>query len=218
MIPDFQSFMLPLLRQLEDGTDKRISDLSEALADEFQLSDADKKETLASGQKRYKNRVAWARTYLLKAGLLKSTGWGTVRITAEGKKVLANPPDRISKLYLRQYPGFAEFSDSSKPDPGDTDKDDLSEQSPDERMGSLYTEIRDALADELLQKIKTCSSVFFEQLVVDLLLAMGYGGSREDAGQAIGSSGDNGVDGIIKEDRLGLDVIYIQAKRWDNTV
>jgi len=132
--------------------------------------------------------------------------------------VLTNPPEKITISYLEQFPEFVEFRYGGKQEPEGTDKGKEEQQSPDEGMAMLYKEISDALADELLEKIKSCSPAFFERLVVDLLLAMGYGGSREDAGEAIGTSGDGGVDGIIKEDRLGLDVIYIQAKRWENTV
>ena len=195
-----------------------MADLFEVLANEFQLTENDKKEQLARGQLKFKNRISWARTYLLKARLIKSTGRGLVQITARGQQVLTNPPEKITISYLEQFPEFVEFRYGGKQEPEGTDKGKEEQQSPDEGMAMLYKEISDALADELLEKIKSCSPAFFERLVVDLLLAMGYGGSREDAGEAIGTSGDGGVDGIIKEDRLGLDVIYIQAKRWENTV
>ncbi len=195
-----------------------MADLFEVLANEFQLTENDKKEQLSRGQLKFKNRISWARTYLLKARLIKSTGRGLVQITARGQQVLTNPPEKITISYLEQFPEFVEFRYGGKQEPEGTDKGKEEQQSPDEGMAMLYKEISDALADELLEKIKSCSPAFFERLVVDLLLAMGYGGSREDAGEAIGTSGDGGVDGIIKEDRLGLDVIYIQAKRWENTV
>ncbi|HHV07231.1 MAG TPA: restriction endonuclease [Firmicutes bacterium] len=217
-IPGFQAFMLPFLNQLADKTEKRMADLFEVLANEFQLTENDKKEQLSRGQLKFKNRISWARTYLLKARLIKSTGRGLVQITARGQQVLTNPPEKITISYLEQFPEFVEFRYGGKQEPEGTDKGKEEQQSPDEGMAMLYKEISDALADELLEKIKSCSPAFFERLVVDLLLAMGYGGSREDAGEAIGTSGDGGVDGIIKEDRLGLDVIYIQAKRWENTV
>ena len=217
-IPGFQAFMLPFLNQLADKTEKRMADLFEVLANEFQLTENDKKEQLSRGQLKFKNRISWARTYLLKARLIKSTGRGLVQITARGQQVLTNPPEKITISYLEQFPEFVEFRYGGKQEPEGTDKGKEEQQSPEEGMAMLYKEISDALADELLEKIKSCSPAFFERLVVDLLLAMGYGGSREDAGEAIGTSGDGGVDGIIKEDRLGLDVIYIQAKRWENTV
>jgi restriction system protein len=160
--------------------------------------------------------VAWAKTYLKKAGLLTQPSRGVVRITDEGRAVLARKPARIDNAFLAGYPSFTEFYDRTAPElPGDETPPDSA--TPEEALEASYLALRNALADELLEKVKSCSPGFFERLVVDLLVAMGYGGSRADAGQALGRSGDGGIDGIIKEDKLGLDVLCIQAKRWEKT-
>jgi restriction system protein len=223
-IPDYQALMLPLLRILSDGASWHISDYTAALARAFDLSDEEQRQLLPSGnQTVIKNRAGWARTYLLKAGLVESVARGSVRISDQGRQALARNPLRIDNAFLSQFESFNDFKATtgtrSRPaeramvEPGsDQDTD------PTDRLDSAYGEIRAALATELLDQVKTSSPQFFERLVVDLLVAMGYGGSRDDAGQAVGGSGDDGIDGIIKEDRLGLDVVYIQAKRWDNTV
>jgi restriction system protein len=217
-IPDYQEFMLPVLELLADGQDHRLRDLTKAVADRFKLTDAERAEMLPSGQQTViSNRVAWAKTYLKKAGLLANPVRGMARITDEGKKVLTQRPGKIDNEFLRKYPSFAEFYKKNKPV---ETKDDHPEPAatPEESLESAYGILHDALADELLDKVESCSPAFFEHLVVDLLVAMGYGGSLADAGQAIGKSGDGGIDGIIKEDKLGLDVVCIQAKRWEKTV
>jgi restriction system protein len=217
-IPDYQEFMLPVLELLANGQDHRLRDLTKAAADRFKLTDAERAERLPSGQQTViSNRVAWAKTYLKKAGLLANPVRGMVQITDEGKKVLAQKPAKIDNDFLRKYPSFAEFYQKTAPVEIPDDHPEIT-ATPEESLESAYGILHDALADELLDKAKSCSPTFFEHLVVDLLVAMGYGGSLADAGQAIGKSGDGGIDGIIKEDKLGLDVVCIQAKRWEKTV
>jgi len=220
-VPDFQSFLFPLLKALGDGEEHSLHEIIETLADQFELNGEDRRELLPSGrQAKFDNRVGWARTYLKKAGLLESTGRGRFRINDRGMAVLReNPPD-INVKYLKQYPEFLEFHGGSSKD----DENDLSEdatgktKTPEEILETSYQDLRRDLAQDLLDRIMGCSPDFFEKLVVDLLVAMGYGGSRKDAGEAVGRSGDGGIDGIIKEDKLGLDAVYIQAKRWEGTV
>jgi restriction system protein len=219
-IPDYQSIMLPLLKFAGDGTEHSLRETIEALADEFDLSDEERKELLPSGQQAtFDNRVGWARTYLKKAGLLESTRRGYYQITGRGVGVLKQNPPEITASFLRQFPEFVEFQRPQKTRVDRTAEEDISDtQTPEEEIEAAYQRVRQGLAAELLQTVKGCSPAFFERLVIDLLVKMGYGGTRRDAGEAIGRSGDGGIDGIIKEDRLGLDIVYIQAKRWDGNV
>jgi restriction system protein len=219
-IPDYQSIMLPLLQFAGDKKEHSLRETIEALADVFSLSNEERKQLLPSGrQATFDNRVGWARTYLAKAGLLDTTRRGYFQISERGLKVLRQKPAQIDNKFLRQYPEFLAFqAKSSKPEALDEAKESDSIQTPEEAMEEAYQQVRQDLATELLEMIQGFSPVFFEKLVVDLLVKMGYGGTRRDAGKAIGSSGDEGIDGIINEDRLGLDVVYIQAKRWQNTV
>lgn len=214
-IPDFQSFMLPLLKFTADQKEHTRKDAAPVLAKEFNLTPEEQAQMLPSGkQEVFLNRLHWARTHLVKAGLLEATRHGWFRITERGLGVLESPPPKVTVKFLRQFPEFAEFRDSST-DHGDDEKDDkTAELTPEETIETAFHQRRDALADELLTLVKQASPGFFERLVVELLVAMGYGGTIDDAGKAVGKSGDEGVDGIIKEDRLGLDVIYLQAKRW----
>lgn len=217
-IPDYQECMLPVLELLSDGQDHRLRDLTRLVADRFGLVESERAEMLPSGQQTViSNRVAWAKTYLKKAGLLANPTRGFVRITDEGRKVLTTKPSKIDNDFLRKYDSFEEFVKKATEDDGEAARPVASE-TPEESIESSHRILQDALADELLDKIKSCSPQFFEHLVVDLLVAMGYGGSISDAGQAIGKSGDGGIDGIIKEDKLGLDVVCIQAKRWEKNV
>ncbi len=216
-IPDYQTIMLPLLELVRDGEEHSMRALTEALANKFDLTEEERKELLPSGrQPTFDNRVGWARTYVKKAGLLKSRRRGYIEITERGLSVLKNGPPRIDINFLNQFDEFVEFRTRKDESTLDTDKRDA--QTPEEEIEEAYQQLRDALAAELLDTIKENSPSFFEELVVDLLVKMGYGGTRKDAGQAIGKAGDEGIDGIIKEDRLGLDIIYIQAKRWDSSV
>jgi len=222
-IPDFQAIMLPLLQYASDGKEHSLRDAITYLADIFNLIDEERKELLASGQQAvFDNRVGWARTYLKKADLLVSPKRGYFQITDKGKDVLIQNPGEINIKFLNQFPGFIEFKttrkDNDKLDSEITEIIEISETTPQESIEFGYQKIRKELELELLNRVKSCSPDFFERLVVDLLVRMGYGGSRRDAGRAIGKSGDGGIDGIIKEDKLGLDIVYIQAKRWDNTV
>ena len=217
MVPDYQSLMLPLLKLVADKQEHKYRDLIERLATEFQLTDEDRRELLASGGPIFDNRVGWAKTYLKKAGLLDSPKRATFVITDLGLATLDKNPDRIDAKYLRQFPSFLEFQNASRNENEIEEETTLIEpnlQTPEESLDKSYQRIRKSLASELLTKVVELSSVFFERLVVDLLVKMGYGGSIKDAGKAIGKSGDEGIDGTIKEDKLGLDIIYIQAKRW----
>ncbi len=219
-VPDFQSLMLPLLVLNNDGAEHTTSESVKKLTDEFQLTDQERKELLPSGrQTRFNNRVSWAATHLRKAGLLKSTGRGRFQITKRGQEVLISKPEKIDLKFLDQFPEHVAFRTASKKSsPESSPVQEDSEQTPEETLELSYQELRQDLAQELLELAKSSTPSFFEKLVVDLLVAMGYGGSRKDAGQAVGQSNDGGIDGIIKEDKLGLDVVYIQAKRWEGTV
>lgn len=222
-VPDYQSVMLPLLQfAAQKGTETSTSEAVEALAKELGLTEDDLKEMLPSGiQSTFVNRVGWASTYMKKAGLLETTRRGFYQITERGKDLLKKQPKTINVKLLKQYTEFLEFQQLKGTRSGDKVPDfkgtsDVSTATPSEALEAAYENLRDELADELLAKLKKISPAFFERVVVELLVKMGYGGSRADAGKAIGRSGDGGIDGIIKEDKLGLDVVYIQAKRWDN--
>lgn len=219
-VPGFQTWFMPLLRRLRDNADHAISDLYGQLADDAKLSPEDRDTLLASGKQAvYANRIGWARTYLKKAGLITSPARGVLRITQRGQDVLAKPPANLNVKSLRQFPEFVEFHTFKGTEKqSDAPSNDQGEETPIETLERVHDELETSLAGELLDRIKAASPAFFERLVVGLLLAMGYGGSREDAGRTIGKSGDGGLDGVISEDKLGLDVIYIQAKRWDNSV
>lgn len=219
-VPDFNSWLLPVLRHIGDGKEHGVSELYEVLADDMGLSAEDRVQLLKSGKQLvYENRIGWARTYLKKAGLVESPSRGVVRITDRGKGVLANPPEKLNVKFLRQFPEFVEFH-THKPEFSTPDAPILepTEESPSDTLERVHDELEKQLADDILERIKKAPPAFFERLVIDLLLAMGYGGSREDAGKTIGKSGDGGIDGVINEDRLGLDVLYVQAKRWEQPV
>lgn len=229
-IPDYQALMLPLLKLAGDGTEHKFRDAVEALAVEFELTPDERSELLPSGTAfLFDNRVGWARTYLKQAALLESPKRGIFRITPRGKSVLAQGVQRVDVKLLDQFEEFREFK-NRRPDDGTTPKEvpsiqvaspaqtSLDIETPEDRLANAYRRLRQDLEAELLDQVKASSPAFFERLVIDLLISMGYGGSRQDAGRAIGKSGDGGIDGIIKEDRLGLDVIYLQAKRWEGAV
>lgn len=219
-VPDFQSIMLPLLKIAEDGQEHSGQEFLERLAEFFNLSDDELNEVLPSGkQTRFYNRVGWARTYLIKSKLLEMPRRSFYKITERGKEVLKSNPDRIDMNYLKRFPEYIEFkSKENEKDKGEQKEENTEESTPEEILESAYQEIRDNLALEVLENVMSCSPAFFERLVVELLVAMGYGGSRRDAARAVGQTGDEGIDGIIDEDRLGLDTIYIQAKKWANNV
>jgi restriction system protein len=221
-IPDYQSCMLPLLRFAGDGEEHQLKDAITALAEEFSLSDEDRNEFLPSGQQPvFTNRVGWARTYLKKAGLLSSPRRGYFKITDRGREILKENPKEINQKYLERFPEFVEFKSIRRErneDNGTDESELVLGQTPHEALESAYERLRSELASEILSSIRCCDPSRFESIVVELLVKMGYGGSRKDAGRAIGRSGDEGIDGIIKEDHLGLDNIYIQAKRWEATI
>lgn len=218
-IPDYQTFMLPLLRLLSKGEEFHFSPLVEVLSNEFGLSDSDRKQLLPSGQMTtVKSRTGWARTYLKKAGLIEQPKRGYVKITSRGLSALEKNPTKIDNKFLEQYPEFIAFRDAGKTEIESPLASLAIDISPEESIENAFFHLNSQLSSDLLEIIKFSSPSFFERLVVELLLAMGYGGSRAEAGRAIGQSGDGGIDGIIDEDKLGLDSIYIQAKRWEGTV
>ena len=220
-MPDFQSLMLPLLKIASDSEEHSMPEARECLAKELSLNNDDLKEMLPSGrQTKFGNRVAWAKVYLYQAGLLESPRRGIFKISENGRKVLSNPPEKITIKYLEQFPEFLEFRYKRKGNRTTKTNmdDDAQSETPEEALEQAAENLRDELAQQLIKQIKNNSSGFFERLVVELLVKMGYGGSIKDAGQAIGQSGDEGIDGIIKEDKLGLDLIYLQAKRWEASV
>jgi len=218
MIPDFQSIMLPLLEITGDKKEHTIQEVRDLLAKKFNLSEEERSKILfKSKQKMFANRVGWARTYLKKAELLVYEPKGYFKITDRGLKVLQEKPSKINIKYLKRFPELLEFIKPPKKIVHPKDKDIeliLEKKTPEDLLEIGYKKLQEKLLSDLLEKITQCSPEFFERLVVELLVGMGYGGSFEDAGKAIGKSGDEGIDGIIKEDKLGLDVIYIQAKKW----
>jgi len=217
-IPNFEAIMLPFLKSVRDKNEHALQDTASTLAAQFKLTDEEKAELLPSGQQAiFNNRVGWSRTFLKKAGLIESTRRGYFKITDRGLDVLkANLPE-INSKYLQQFEEFKAFVHGGNK-PAKSKVDEAHTQTPQEELESAYQELRNSLVDELITRIKESPPELFEGLVVNLLVAMGYGGNRIDAGRAVGKAGDEGIDGTIKEDRLGLDIIYIQAKRWDGTV
>jgi len=215
-IPNFQKLMLPFLKELANGKEHSMEEITDTLAKQFQLDARERNERIPSGPKKLENRIGWARTYLKKAGLIESHRLGKVTITAYGTKALRSNPPSINIKYLFQFPSFSEWKGVKPKDPDEKEQDDIG-QTPEEIIDSSYRKYKEKFASDLLDQIKACSPQFFEDLVIDLLVEMGYGGSKEDA-EAVGRSGDGGIDGVIKQDKLGLDVIYIQAKRWDNNI
>lgn len=220
-IPDFQTLMLPVLKYAAQQGEHTLRQVTDALAEEFVLTAEELAQPLPSGrQPTFYNRVSWARGYLKQAGLLAATKYNHMAITERGKDVLKANPHRIDMKFLEQYPEYLAFRERSRP-ARDSATEVAEEEalSPDEQLESAYQKTRAELASEILDHVRRSSPAFFEQLVVEVLAKMGYGGSRADAARAIGRTGDEGIDGIIDEDRLGLDSIYVQAKRWpDKTV
>lgn len=221
-VPNFQSLMLPLLHMAADGNEHSLAEARDVLAAEFRLTDTDREEPLPSGrQSKFSNRVAWAKSYLQQGGLLVSPRRGHFQISSRGRDVLKTSPPRIDIKFLEQYQEFVEFRaprTEPKELPNEVPLSQLEPETPEEALEAAHVKMRAGLASEVLDRVKTGSPQFFEHLVVELLLKMGYGGSRKDAGQAIGKTGDEGIDGVISEDRLGLDIVYLQAKKWDGTV
>ena len=219
-IPTYEECMLPLMKIAEDGKEHLFREATDALINQFNLTEKEKQELLPSGSAFViNNRIGWARTYLTKAGLLLKTKRGYFRISEEGKKLLQKEPAFINTKMLKEYDAFNEFQTTKEPDNSENNKTEHNIQqsiTPHELLESGYLCIKNELADELLSTIKNISPSKFEKLVIDLLVKMGYGGSIKEAATVVGKSGDEGIDGIIKEDKLGLDVIYIQAKKWDS--
>lgn len=221
MIPDYQTLMLPLLRFVSDEKEYKLNEVVEALARQFKLTDEERAELLPSGQAFiFSNRVAWARSYLKKSGLLDAPKRGTISITKRGKEILNEKPDEINVKFLKRFPEFLEFQSSKKEGHNNSVVTDETKQikTPEELLEDGYQSIRKSLEQEVLSKLKSVHPSFFEKIVVELLVKMGYGGSIAEAGKATRYTNDEGIDGIIKEDKLGLDVIYLQAKRWEGVV
>ncbi len=217
-VPSFQQVMRPWLALAADGDEHALQDVIATLAAEFGLSDEERTEMLPSGfQGKFTNRVAWAATHLHKAGAIVRVGRGRYRITDRGRALLTDGAP-ITMGVLNSFPEYQDFKAGARSDPSAPQVALLEDVTPAEAIDSAIQAVRATVAAELLDRIKAAPPAFFEKLVVDLLLAMGYGGSRRDAGEAVGRSGDGGIDGVIKEDRLGLDAVYIQAKRWDGPV
>jgi restriction system protein len=219
-IPDYQTLMLPLLEKLGNRQEYSLRQIIDSLAVRFKLTPEEKNELLPSGQLIFNSRTGWARTYLKKSCLIETTKRGFFRISDRGSEVLKQKPGKIDVKFLDQFPEFKEFR-AIRREKTENESDIREEElkaTPEESLANAYQRLRNEIADDLINQLKASSPNKFENIVVDLLLAMGYGGSRKDAAQAIGKTGDEGVDGIINEDRLGLDVIYVQAKRWEGTV
>lgn len=215
--------MLPVLQLASDQEEHKLSDSVQYLAEKFSLTDEEKGELLPSGtQAVFNNRVGWARSYLKQAALLSSPRRGYFKITEQGLSLLAEKPEKITSAMLERYSEFQEFRNRKKDQTEASEENEINyaaeNETPEDALASAYKLLRKNLEDEILASVKDSSSSFFERLVVDLLVKMGYGGNRQDAGRALGKSGDGGIDGIINEDQLGLDVIYIQAKRWEGVV
>ncbi|WP_147871344.1 restriction endonuclease [Stieleria maiorica] len=220
-VPDFQSMFVPFLSVLSDGEEHAIKQVTEAIADEMDLTRQDREEMLSSGsQRRLANRVGWARTHLKHAKLIEYTGRGVMKITQRGLDSLSSHPNGLTLKDLDQFAEHYEWHHKKRPSsPASTDGDQRgSTSTPEEQIASLTTELNAKLADDILAQVREMDPYKFEQLVIDLLFAMGYGGSRAEAAKVTKASNDEGIDGIISEDRLGLDMIYVQAKRWKDSV
>lgn len=218
-IPDYQTIMLPLLELLRDGRERSIRECTDTLADHFRLSEEERAQYLPSGQQPvFNNRVGWARTYLKKAGLVETTRRGFVQITSRGQHVLDQSPTRIDIAFLMRFDEFREFMDQSRRQKDTSSSTIDPEPDPVEQIEQAFLDYQQSLIHELLEQLHTVSPVFFERVVMRLLVKMGYGGGPGQSAQVVGGSGDEGIDGIINEDKLGLDVIYVQAKQWSSPV
>lgn len=223
MIPNFQPIMLPLLQILSDKQDHKVSEILNKISNHFNLTEEERVERLPSGTLKMYNRVYWAITDLKFANLLFYPSRGYCQITESGINVLASSPEKIDVKYLQTIPRYMQWREGWRSRKKSNIEDAAPEESiiedtPEELLDSSYIKLKEVLSSEIIDKVKSCTPHFFEVLVVDLLIKMGYGGSRVEAGEVIGKSNDGGIDGIIKEDKLGLDAIYIQAKKWENIV
>ena len=215
--------MLPLLKFSDDGEEHSMQQAREGLAEIMGLSQEDLEERLPSGrQSTFANRVAWAKVYLTQAGILESTKRGKFHISDRGRKILSENPERIDIKFLHRFEEFQEFRQASSKNQTKkthhTGDDESTTTTPEETLEQAYQQLRDETANQLLHLIKNNTPEFFEKLVVHLIVSMGYGGSVKEAGRATRKTADEGIDGVIKEDRLGLEVIYLQAKRWAGVV
>jgi restriction system protein len=223
-IPDYQTIMFPLLQFAGDGKEHTMREAIDALAKEFLLTLEEREALVPSGQGLvFDNRVSWARTYMKEAGLLEAPRRGIIHITERGMQVLQEKPDRIGVNFLNRYEEFRQFR--ARAQYGKAGHKKVDEQAtrestatPEEMFATAFEALEQRLASDLLEQVQKASPGFFERLVVQLLVAMGYGGTFKEAAQAVGQSGDEGIDGIINQDRLGLEVVYVQAKRWAATV
>jgi restriction system protein len=216
-VPDFQSMMLPFLQFAADGNDHELSAVTEHIAQHFKLTPADREDMVPTGnQSRLGNRVGWCRTHLKQAGLIEYVRRGVFRITERGRQVLAQKPPSINLKFLNQ---FSEHRDwFQRPKPKEALQTPVEALTPEERMEDLADDLKQALAAEIIDRVKSMNPFRFERVVLDLLVAMGYGGSRKEAAEIGKGVNDGGIDGLINEDRLGLDRIYVQAKRWQDSV
>jgi restriction system protein len=222
-IPDYQTLMLPVLRLAADG-EKRVAEVEERIADDLGLTQEERDELLPSGRQRVlNNRIHWAKFYMTRAGLLTLPARGRFIATEAGRALLADNPERIDVKLLLQRPEFREFYKSANAAGADTAEDQdvtipsgTAEATPEEQIETAYRSVLSALRADLLDRIGQNTPAFFEKLIVDLLVAMGYGGSHKNAAAQLGRSGDGGVDGVVNEDRLGLDRVYVQAKRYSS--
>jgi restriction system protein len=214
-VPVFHEMLLPILRHISDEKPHRPADTLEYVITQFPLTEEDLAERLSNGRTRMMDRVLWAITYLRKAKLLESVSWGVFRITSRGLELLSERPATIGLKALERYPEYLEFKGRSVRGVAEPEQP-ISQETPEESLQRLFDSIRSGLEGELIEFFKASSPIFFEKIVLKLLVAMGYGGSFEDAASTTKRTGDDGIDGVIKEDRLGLDLIHIQAKRWQD--
>ncbi|OUT62192.1 MAG: restriction endonuclease [Rhodopirellula sp. TMED11] len=220
-IPDYQTLMLPLLSHISDKCEHTVAAARNAIADQFDLTELERKERLPSGtQNKFGNRLAWAKTYLERAGLITMVKRGVFVISPKGLVLLESPPERITIEFLKRYPEFAEFRKAAVDENSvsTTESDESANGTPEEQLEHAHSRIRNSLGNELLALILNSPPSFFEKLVVDLMLRMGFGGPGDESGIVTSYGNDEGIDGIINEDALGLEVIYLQAKRYSNTV
>jgi restriction system protein len=218
-VPIFHEMLLPILQHVSDGESHRPADTLAHVSQQFPLTEEDLSERLPNGRTRLMDRVLWAITYLRKAKLIESVSWGVFRITDRGRELLSEQPKSLSLKDLERYPEYLEFKRGTKPatimsNSAIEAETTVSQETPEEELQRLFQSIRSRLESELLDAFKNATPIFFEKIVLNLLVSIGYGGSIEDAAKTTKRSGDDGIDGVIKEDRLGLDVIHIQAKRW----
>jgi len=218
-VPDFQSIMRPFLEVASDGNEHSIASMARDLAQTLTLTEKDIDEMLPSGrQTRFRNRVNWVATHFRKAGVIDSTGRGKFTITGRGKQLLHDYQGRIDMNTLNQFPEYCEFRGINNIGDGtNTEIEEIRSKPPDELIEELSLKLKKQFAQELLDQVKQVTPDYFENIVLDVLVAMGYGGSTESA-HKIGRVGDGGIDGIIKEDKLGFDFICVQAKRWQSQV